>query len=83
MREWKAVVLVGPDPAVDKLARWRIVDQRYGVSYGATARPGCAPKDPPPHSAMWRLPKFFISRGYPQSNEKAQRALKKRGFLLV
>jgi transposase len=42
MAALKAVVLAGPDPAVDKIARWRIVDlcrwveQRWGVSYSET-----------------------------------------------
>src|SRR6478736_8913090 len=42
MAALKAVVLLGPDPAVDKIARWRIVDlcrwveQRWGVSYSET-----------------------------------------------
>jgi hypothetical protein len=39
MAALKAVVLAGPDPAVDKVTRWRIVDlcrwveERWGVSY--------------------------------------------------
>jgi transposase len=42
MAALKAVVLTGPDPAVDKIARWRIVDlcqwveERWGVSYSET-----------------------------------------------
>jgi transposase len=42
MATLKAVVLTGPDPAVDKIARWRIVDlcrwveERWGVSYSET-----------------------------------------------
>jgi putative transposase len=42
MATLKAVVLAGPDPAVDKIARWRIVDLcrwvkgRWGVSYSET-----------------------------------------------
>jgi len=44
MASLKAIVLRGPDPAVDRVRRWRIVDlcrvveERWGVS---TARPGC------------------------------------------
>ena len=42
MAALKAVVLAGPDPAVDKIARWRIVDLRqwvkehWDVSYSET-----------------------------------------------
>src|SRR5215468_6816904 len=42
MAALKMVVLAGPDPTVDKIARWRIVDlcqwgaQRWGVSYSET-----------------------------------------------
>jgi transposase len=42
MATLKAVILAGPDPAVDKIARWRIVDlcrwleERWGVSYSET-----------------------------------------------
>ena len=42
MATLKAVVLTGPDPAVDKIARWRIVDlcrwveESWGVSYSET-----------------------------------------------
>ena len=42
MAALKAVVLAGPDPTVDKIARWRIVDlcqwveERWGVSYSET-----------------------------------------------
>src|SRR5512133_324505 len=42
MAALKAVVLAGPDPAVDKIARWRIVDlrqwvkERWDVSYSET-----------------------------------------------
>ena len=42
MAALKAVVLAGPDPALDKIERWRIVDlcqwveDRWGVSYSET-----------------------------------------------
>jgi hypothetical protein len=42
MAALKAVVLAGPDPAVDKIVRWRVVDlcrwveERWGVSYSET-----------------------------------------------
>ena len=42
MAALKAVVLAGPDPTVDKVERWRIVDlcrwveERWGVSYSET-----------------------------------------------
>ena len=44
MATLKAVVLAGPDPAVDKIARWRIVDLCRWVGErwaSVTARPGC------------------------------------------
>jgi hypothetical protein len=43
MAALRAVVLAGPDPAVDGVVRWRIVDlcrwvtERWGVSYSETA----------------------------------------------
>ena len=42
MAALKAVVLAGPDPAVDKIVRWRVVDlcrwvkERWGISYSET-----------------------------------------------
>jgi transposase len=47
MAALKAVVLAGPDPAVDKIARWRIVDlrqwvkERWDVSYSETGCSDC------------------------------------------
>jgi transposase len=77
MATLKAVVLAGPDPAVDKIARWRAVDlcrwveQRWDVSYSETG--------------MLRLSwSFDLSHRktrprHPHSSEKAQQAFK-RGF---
>ena len=42
MATLKAVILAGPDPAVDKTTRWRIVDLcRWVAERWGTARPGC------------------------------------------
>ena len=45
MAALKAIVLAGPDPTVDKVVRWRIVDLCRGwrsAGASATARPGCS-----------------------------------------
>jgi transposase len=75
MATLKAVVLAGPDPAVDKIARWRIVDlcrwveKRWGVSYSETGM----------LRLLWSLDLSHRKTRprHPQSSEKAQRALKK------
>jgi transposase len=79
MAALKAVVLLGPDPAVDKIARWRIVDlcrwveQRWGVSYSETGM----------LRLLWSLDLSHRKTRprHPQSNEKAQQAFKKGGLL--
>jgi transposase len=81
MATLKAVVLAGPDPAVDKIARWRIVDlcrwveERWGVSYSETGM----------LRLLWSLDLSHRKTRprHPQSSEKAQRAFKKRGLLLA
>jgi transposase len=78
MAALKAVVLAGPDPAVDKIARWRIVhlcrwvEERWGVSYSETGMPRL-------------LGSFDLSHRkprprHPQSRKKAQQAFKKGGL---
>src|SRR6516164_2023029 len=81
MAALKAVVLAGPDPAVDKVTRWRIVDlcrwveERWGVSYSDTGM----------LRVLWSLDLSHRKTRprHPQSNEKAQQAFKKRGLLLA
>jgi transposase len=70
MAALKAVVLAGPDPAVDKVARWRIVDlcrwveERWGVSYSETGM----------LRLLWSLDLSHRKTRprHPQSSEKAQ-----------
>jgi transposase len=81
MAALKAVVLAGPDPAVDKIARWRVVDlcrwvqEHWGIGYSETG--------------MLRvLLSLDLSHRktrprHPQSSEQAQRAFKKGGSLPV
>jgi transposase len=79
MAALKAVVLLGPDPAVDKIARWRIVDlcrrveERWGASYSETGM----------LRLLWSLDLSYRKTRprHPQSSEKAQQALKKGGLL--
>ena len=81
MATLKAVVLAGPDPAVDKIERWRIVDlrqwveDRWGVSYSETGM----------LRLLWSLDLSHRKTRprHPQSNEKAQQAFKKGGLLLA
>ena len=76
-----ARVLAGPDPAVDKITRWRIVDlcrwveERWGVSYSDTGM----------LRVLWSLDLSHRKTRprHPQSNEEAQQAFKKRGLLLA
>jgi hypothetical protein len=72
MAALKAVVLAGPDPAVDKIARWRIVDlcrwveRRWGVSYSETGM----------LRLLWSLDLSHRKTRprHPQSDEEAQHA---------
>src|SRR6516165_8075571 len=75
MAALKAVVLAGPDPAVDKIVRWRVVDlcrwveERWGVSYSETGM----------LRVLWSIDlshRKTRSR-HPQSREKAHQAFKK------
>ena len=78
MAALKAVVLAGADPAVDKIARWRIVDlcrwteRRWGVSYSETGM----------LRLLWSLDLSHRKTRprHPQSSEKAQQAFKKGGL---
>ena len=66
MAALKAVVLAGPDPAVDGVVRWRIVDlcrwvtERWGARYSETYAAAVVvvgsvtPRDPAPPSAERR-----------------------------
>ena len=79
MAALKAVVLAGPDPAVDKITRWRIVDlcrwveARWGISYSETGM----------LRVLWSLDLSHRKTRprHPQSSEKAQQAFKKGGLL--
>ena len=79
MAALKAVVLAGPDPAVDKIGRWRIVDlrrwveERWGISYSETGM----------LRLLWSLDLSHrkTRARHPQSSEKAQQAFKKGGLL--
>jgi transposase len=78
MAALKAAVLVGPDPAVDKIEGWRIVDlcrwveERWGVSYSETGM----------LRVLWSLDLSHRKTRprHPQSSEKSQQTLK-RGVL--
>ena len=75
MAALKAVVLAGPDPAVDGVVRWRIVDlcrwveERWGVSYSETGM----------LRLLWSLDLSHRKTRprHPQTDEKAQQAFKK------
>jgi len=75
MATLKAVVLAGPDPAVDGVVRWRIVDlcrwvaERWGVSYSETGM----------LRLLWSLDLSHRKARprHPQTDEKAQQAFKK------
>ena len=79
MAALKAVVLAGPDPAADKITRWRLVDlcrwvdERWGVSYSETGM----------LRLLWSLDLSHRKTRprHPQSSEKAQQAFKKGGLL--
>jgi transposase len=71
----KAVVLAGPDPTVDGVVRWRVVDlcrwveERWGVKYSETGM----------LRLLWSLDLSHRKTRprHPQSDEKAQHAFKK------
>ena len=75
MAALKAVVLTGPDPVVDGVVRWRIVDlcrwvaERWGVSYSETGM----------LRLLWSLDLSHRKTRprHPQTDEKAQQAFKK------
>jgi transposase len=75
MAALKAVVLAGPDPAVDDVVRWRIidlcrwVDGRWGVSYSETGM----------LRLLWSLDLSHRKTRprHPQTDESAQQAFKK------
>jgi putative transposase len=81
MAALKAVVLAGPDPAVDGVVRWRIVDlcrwveQRWGVSDSETGM----------LRLLWSLDLSHRKTRprHPQSDEKAQQAFKKGALLIA
>ena len=75
MAALKAVVLAGPDPAVDGVVRWRVVDlcrwvgERWGVSYSETGM----------LRLLWSLDLSHRKTRprHPQTDAKAQQAFKK------
>jgi transposase len=75
MAALKAVVLAGPDPVVDGVVRWRIVDlcrwvkERWDVSYSETGM----------LRLLWSLDLSHCKTRprHPQTDEKAQQAFKK------
>jgi transposase len=77
MASLKAIVLRGPDPAVDQVERWRIVDlcrvveERWGVTYSETGM----------LRLLWSLDLSHRKTRpvHPQANSKAQEAFKKGG----
>jgi transposase len=78
MASLKAIVLTGPDPAVDQVGRWRIVDlcryvaERWEVSYSQTGM----------LRLLWSLDLSHRKTRprHPQSDQQAQQAFK-RGAL--
>jgi transposase len=75
MASLKAVVLAGPDPAADKIGRWRVVDlcryveQRWEVRYSETGMLRLLWSLDLSHRKTWPR--------HPQSDEEAQQAFKK------
>ena len=77
MAALKAIVLRGPDPAVDRVERWRIVDlcrvaeERWGVAYSETGM----------LRLLWSLDLSHHKTRpvHPKSDPKAQEAFKKGG----
>jgi transposase len=79
MASLKAIVLAGPNPVVDQIGRWRIVDlcryveERWEVSYSETGM----------LRLLWSLDLSHRKTRprHPQSDEKAQQAFKKGALL--
>jgi transposase len=77
MASLKALVLRGPDPAVDRVARWRIVDlcrvveERWGVTYSETGL----------LRLLWSLDLSHRKTRplHPKADARAQEAFKKGG----
>ena len=77
MASLKAIVLRGPDRAVDRVERWRVVDlcrmveERWGVVYSATGM----------LRLLWSLDLSHRKTCpvHPQADPKAQEAFKKGG----
>ena len=75
MASLKAIVLAGPDPGVDQIGRWRVVDlcryveERWEVSYSETGM----------LRLLWSLDLSHRKTRprHPQTDEKAQQAFKK------
>ena len=75
MASLKAIVLAGPDQAVEQIGRWRVVDlcryveERWDVSYSETGM----------LRLLWSLDLSHRKTRprHPQSDEKAQQAFKK------
>jgi transposase len=79
MASLKAIVLAGPNPTVDQIGRWRIVDlcryveERWDVSYSETGM----------LRLLWSLDLSHRKTRprHPQSDEKAQQVFKKGALL--
>jgi transposase len=77
MASLKAIVLRGPDPTVDRVERWRVVDlcrvvaERWGVAYSETGM----------LRLLWSLDLSHRKTRpvHPRSDAKAQEAFKKGG----
>jgi transposase len=77
MASLKAIVLRGPDPAVDRVERWRVVDlcrvvaERWGVTYSETGM----------LRLLWSLDLSHRKTRpvHPKTSPKAQEAFKKGG----
>ena len=77
MASLKAIVLRGPEPAVDQVERWRVVDlcrvveERWGVAYSETGM----------LRLLWSLDLSHRKTRpvHPQTDPKAQEAFKKGG----
>ena len=77
MASLKTIVLRGPDPAVDRVRRWRVVDlcrvveERWGVAYSETGM----------LRLLWSLDLSHRKTRpvHPQTDVKAQQAFKKGG----
>src|SRR6476646_5289000 len=69
MASLKAIVLRGPDLAVDGVARWRVVAERWDVSYSETGM----------LRLLWSLDLSHRKTRpvHPQANQKAQEMFKK------